>query len=187
MAVTSLTCGHAPPIRLTCGLAGWQVGRTGHAGYLPCCRVSKRAVNETWAEYLRRVMRDAGYEPDAPRSGGRTRLAEDSGVSLPVISRSLNEGRTPDPATLKALAKPLRKSYRELLIAAGHATDEDLPDPAAAALWRDVDVPVGPAGEDMPLFRYQRPAGLTDQEWDDLRRQHADYWDWLVERAARER
>jgi hypothetical protein len=46
---------------------------------------------------------------------------------------------------------------------------------------------VGPVAEDAPLFRYQRPSGLTDQEWDDLRRQHADYWDWLVERAARER
>lgn len=48
--------------------------------------------------------------------------------------------------------------------------------------------PVGPDGEDaLPAFRYQRPPGLTDQEWDDLRRQHADYWDWLVERASRER
>lgn len=47
--------------------------------------------------------------------------------------------------------------------------------------------PVGPAEQDAPLFRYQRPEGLSDQEWDDLRRQHADYWDWLVERAARER
>jgi hypothetical protein len=46
---------------------------------------------------------------------------------------------------------------------------------------------VGSAGDDLPLFRYQRPPGLTDREWDDLRRQHADYWDFLVERAARDR
>lgn len=46
---------------------------------------------------------------------------------------------------------------------------------------------VGRGGDDAPLFRYQRPPGLSDQEWDELRKQHADYWDWLVERAARER
>jgi hypothetical protein len=46
---------------------------------------------------------------------------------------------------------------------------------------------VGSSDDAAPLFRYQRPPGLSDEEWDDLRRQHADYWDWLVERAARER
>lgn len=84
-------------------------------------------MNQAWANYLRRAMKDAGYEPDGPRTGGRTRLADDSDVSLPVISKSLNEGRTPDPATLRKLTGPLKKTYRELLIAAGHATPEDLP------------------------------------------------------------
>lgn len=46
---------------------------------------------------------------------------------------------------------------------------------------------VRPQSDDAPAFRYQRPEGLSDQEWDELRRQHADYWDWLVERASRER
>lgn len=105
-------------------------------------------MNESWADYLRRAMTDAGYDPDGVRSGGRTRLAEDSGVSLPVISRSLNEGRTPDPSTLRALAGPLRKTYRELLIKAGHATEEDLPDPAQmsgeGSLQRS---PVGRSGD----------------------------------------
>ncbi len=88
-------------------------------------------MNEGWAAYLRRVMREAGYDPDGVRSGGRTRLAEDSGVSLPVISRSLNEGRTPDPKTLRALTGPLKRSYQELLIAAGHANEDDFETPPA--------------------------------------------------------
>lgn len=61
-------------------------------------------------------------------------------------------------------------------------------DDAAEEMTETDGTLVRPTDDDaLPAFRYQRPAGLTDQQWDDLRRQHADYWDWLVERAARER
>lgn len=121
--------------------------------------MSKDGVNQSWADYLRQAMLDAGYDPDGERSGGRTQLAKDAGVSLAAISRTLNEGRTPGPATLKALSGPLRKPFRELLIAAGHATEDDLPVSAD-------DRPVGRArhgGPDLPLD------GLTDEQLATLR------------------
>jgi transcriptional regulator with XRE-family HTH domain len=94
-------------------------------------------------------------------------------------------GRRPSYELAVATAKAFGVSTADALAAAGY----DVPVAAASAGGqRDrADGPVGPVAEDAPLFRYQRPSGLTDQEWDDLRRQHADYWDWLVERAARER
>lgn len=133
--------------------------------------MSKRDVNESWADYLRRVMTEAGYDPDGIRSGGRTRLAEDSGVSLPVISRSLNEGRTPDPSTLRALVRPLNKPYRELLIAAGHATEEELPDPAVRNPRREGEVDRRSVAElieagEAPLLSIDPEAlrGLTEEQ-----------------------
>lgn len=120
-------------------------------------------------------MTDAGYDPDGVRSGGRTRLAEDSGVSLPVISRSLNEGRTPDPSTLRALAGPLRKTYRELLIRAGHATEEDLPDPAATNSGPPAEVDRPSVGGDSEgaeemVFRLRVPPGATPRQREAARR-----------------
>lgn len=49
-------------------------------------------------------------------------------MSLSAISRALNEGRTPEVETLIRLAKPLRTSLRDLLIASGKASADDLPD-----------------------------------------------------------
>jgi hypothetical protein len=36
-------------------------------------------------------------------------------------------------------------------------------------------------------FRYQRPAGLSDAEWDRVRAENRSHMDYLVERAAKER
>lgn len=46
---------------------------------------------------------------------------------------------------------------------------------------------VGPVPQDAYAFRYQRPQHLSDAEWDALRREHAAYWDYLIDKAARER
>jgi transcriptional regulator with XRE-family HTH domain len=96
-----------------------------------------------------------------------------------------------DPSRITQWLRGQRPSY-DLAVATARAFHADEGEALAAAGY---DVPsagappraVGPSDDAAPLFRYQRPPGLTDQEWDDLRRQHADYWDWLVERAARER
>ncbi len=49
------------------------------------------------------------------------------------------------------------------------------------------DAPVRPSSQDAEALRFQRPAGLSDDEWDELRRQQADYWEYLVSKAAKER
>jgi transcriptional regulator with XRE-family HTH domain len=143
-------------------------------------------VSDTWGDWLRDQFdrhRTIRRPADLMRAGGQKPNGR------PVI----------DPSTITQWLRGRRPSY-ELAVATAQAFGVSTADALAAAGY---DVPVaaestrgqrdrdgglvGPADEDAPLFRYQRPPGLTDQEWDDLRRQHADYWDWLVERAARER
>lgn len=79
-----------------------------------------------FGDWLRVAMVDAGYPPDGSRAGGRTRLAEDSGVALSVITRSLNNGRAPEPPTLRRLARALDRPFTELLVAAGWITTDEL-------------------------------------------------------------
>jgi hypothetical protein len=115
---------------LTCDLAARQPIDIGRRGKISCALVSTREPNNEFSEWLRARMASRGYPSDGPRSGGLTRLSRDSGVSMSVISRALNEGRRPEPDSLIKLVRPLRTSLRELLIRAGHATAEDLPEDA---------------------------------------------------------
>lgn len=115
---------------MTCGLAAWQVGHNGLGGKLACVPVSKREsrdINNAFAEWLRAQMHARGYPTEPPRAGGPTRLAEDADVSLSVISRALNEGRTPDVDSLRNIGHVLGYSLGEMLIRAGKATADELP------------------------------------------------------------
>ncbi len=129
MEVTRLTCGDASDHGLTCGLADRQLGQNGLAGKLACTLVSKqqRDINNAFAEWLRAQMKSRGYPTEPARAGGRTRLADDAGVSLSVISRALNEGRTPDVDSLRNIGHVLGYSLGEMLIRAGKATADELP------------------------------------------------------------
>lgn len=81
-----------------------------------------------FADWLRDLMARRGYPMDTPRAGGIVRLAEDSGVSAPSISRIFNAPQfTPSIETLRALAPVLGVSLREMLIRSGRATAEELP------------------------------------------------------------
>jgi hypothetical protein len=46
---------------------------------------------------------------------------------------------------------------------------------------------VGSDPQDGNSLRFLRPEGLTDSQWDELRRQQADYWEYLVNKAAQQR
>jgi len=79
-----------------------------------------------FANYIASAARAAGYDIDTPRSGGRTALAQDAGISLSTISRLLSGERAPDPSTFEGLARALRVPLTELLIQSGIVSSESL-------------------------------------------------------------
>lgn len=85
--------------------------------------------NESFSGWLRSLAEAAGYRFEGARSGGLTRLAEDTGLSISVVSRALSGERTPDVQTLRALSRPLGTNLREMLIKSGQADETDLPGP----------------------------------------------------------
>jgi transcriptional regulator with XRE-family HTH domain len=72
------------------------------------------------------LMRRNGYPIDGTRAGGPTRLAEDSDVSLAVISKIMNGQRIPDVQTMVKLAPHLGTNVREMLLRTGRVLDSDL-------------------------------------------------------------
>lgn len=132
--------------------------------YLAC--VPDRDVNDSWADYVRRRMRERGIT-------GPSALAKRSGVDQSVISRWLNEGRTPQVEQLRKVAEPLGTDLRALLIAAGYASEQDLPQGAPVPTrddgrdHRPVGPEVQPEAEEI-LFRL--PPGLTPRQRERARR-----------------
>ena len=106
----------------------WEASRPAPRGYLPT--VSEREVNHDWADRVQRRMRAANLPTP-------TALAKASGVDQSVISRWINEGRTPTIEALRKVAGPLKTPVLELLVDAGHLT-------------RDEVHPEAGAGEDEP-------------------------------------
>jgi transcriptional regulator with XRE-family HTH domain len=89
--------------------------------------MGEREVNQRWATWLRRRMRSANIATP-------TELGRESGVDQSVISRWLNEGRTPQVDQLRKIATPLRASMLDLLVAAGYVgPDEVVADDSAGS------------------------------------------------------
>ncbi|WP_329521232.1 helix-turn-helix domain-containing protein [Spirillospora sp. NBC_01491] len=112
----------------------------------------------TW---LRREMRERGYDIEGPRAGGKTRLANETGISLSIISRILSDNRVPEIKALRALGAALGYTLGEMMIHAGVAAPEEIAS----------RVHVGPvrAGARVPAPQVQVPAevGLEDlAEWE---------------------
>jgi hypothetical protein len=77
--------------------------------------------------WLAGAMRLHGYAP-AARSGGRTELARAAGVSLPTISRMLDQpGYVPGIDALRRVANVLGYPLGEALVASGLADPSELP------------------------------------------------------------
>ncbi|MFG2721603.1 helix-turn-helix domain-containing protein [Streptomyces sp. NPDC048416] len=88
---------------------------------------------ERFASWVEDLMRERGYDIDSPRGGGRSRLAEDAGVHRAAVTRLLQRQSLPDLETMRALARVLGVGLRDMLIASGRVTAEDLPLPEGAA------------------------------------------------------
>lgn len=91
----------------------------------------KGSEMERFAGWVEGLMRDRGYDIDSPRGGGRSRLAEDAGVHRAAVTRLLQRQSMPDLETMRALARVLGVSLRDMLIQSGKVTPEDLPLPGA--------------------------------------------------------
>lgn len=74
---------------------------------------------ERFAAFIRHAVRDAGYDIDSPRGGGKTALAKDTGMSASSVGRMLAGKTMPDPNSLERLAGALNMPLPELLVRSG--------------------------------------------------------------------
>ncbi|MGW2692390.1 helix-turn-helix domain-containing protein [Streptomyces sp. NPDC001296] len=81
---------------------------------------------EQFAELVIAHATKAGYDLSSPRSGGKTQLAADTGLSLSTISRTINGQTVPDAYSLQALADAIHVPVTQLLEAAGIASPGSL-------------------------------------------------------------
>ena len=84
-----------------------------------------QAAVDRFGGWLEARLTDLGYDL-SPRGGGRSRFAEETGVSPSTISRALNRKAIPGLPVLAALAKGLGVDLAEVLSLAGVATTEEL-------------------------------------------------------------
>ncbi|MGW6566485.1 hypothetical protein [Streptomyces sp. NPDC054975] len=120
-------------------------------------KISDSAAFATW---VKEQITALGYDVSGLRSGGRTRFAEDSGISAASVGRLINSGDVKDIKVLSLLAETLRVPLGEVLVRAGILEESELravqnppptphpmtPDQAADALGIDDDL-------DRELFR----------------------------------
>lgn len=91
------------------------------------------AIIERFAEFVRHHAIKAGYDLSAPRSGGKTALANDTGMSHSTISRMLNGVCTPAPEFLESLADAIDVPVGHLLELAGVVSPGVLTGPQPSA------------------------------------------------------
>jgi hypothetical protein len=77
-----------------------------------------------WLPWLTGVLTDMGYDLSSERSGGRAKLARDTGLSQGIVSRLL-DGQPVSFETLLTLSRGTGIPYPELLIRTGKATEAD--------------------------------------------------------------
>jgi transcriptional regulator with XRE-family HTH domain len=82
---------------------------------------------EAFASWVEALMRRRGYDVDAPRGGGKSRLADDAGVHRAAVTRLLQRQSMPDLETMRRLAGALEVPVRDMLVQSGRLTAEELP------------------------------------------------------------
>lgn len=70
-------------------------------------------------EYVRKAAREAGFDIDSPRGGGKKRLAEATGMSQSAVGRMLSGATTPSVHSLRSLASVLAVPFEEMLDRSG--------------------------------------------------------------------
>lgn len=90
-------------------------------------RTERTDALEEFAVWVEDLMRDRGYVIDGPRGGGKSRLADDSGVHRAAVTRLLQRQSMPDLETMRRLAVVLGVPLRDMLIRSGRLSEDDLP------------------------------------------------------------
>lgn len=75
--------------------------------------------SESFGDFVAAAAREAGYDIDSPRGGGRTALAELTGMSASSVGRMLAGQTLPDPSVLERLAQALKVPVLELFVLHG--------------------------------------------------------------------
>ncbi|MFJ6074685.1 helix-turn-helix domain-containing protein [Streptomyces sp. NPDC093065] len=81
---------------------------------------------EQFAGWLHDQLTAAGYDLSGPRSGGKSRFAEDSGLSPSTVGRLLDGKRVTDMDVLARLADQLGITLGTVLLRAGIVDHDDL-------------------------------------------------------------
>lgn len=79
-----------------------------------------------FAAWLHDQLTARGYDLSGPRSGGKTRFAEHSGLSPSTVTRLLKGDRVADIDVFRRLAAFLRVPYGEVLVRAGVISADEL-------------------------------------------------------------
>lgn len=91
--------------------------------------------DEPFHVWLSEQVREAGYDIDGKRSGGKAKLAEESGVSRGQVGRALAGDSIPDIDSQRRLAHAIadrlhtdgNELFREMLIRSGVMHADDFP------------------------------------------------------------
>lgn len=79
----------------------------------------QRLRTERFGQYVAAAAREAGYDIDSPRGGGKKALAERAGMSHASVSRMLSGINIPDPRFFASLARALNVPLWRLLTESG--------------------------------------------------------------------
>jgi transcriptional regulator with XRE-family HTH domain len=102
---------------------------------------------ERFGQFAMAAAREAGYDVDSPRGGGRKAIAEASGMGQTAVGRMLAGQSIPDPKFFPGLARAFRIDLRTLLIESGLAPEEMLPVEAPPSSARPRLTPASAAQE----------------------------------------
>jgi len=93
---------------------------------------------KAFADWLHDQVVAAGYDLSSPRSGGRSKLAQDAGIALSQVQRALGGTAKSDISTLRAIAHALQIPMKVMLVRSGTLAQEDLDEPVVPVSELDV-------------------------------------------------
>lgn len=111
----------------------------------------------------------------AARRWNNTRLAREAGADIATISDFLSGARWPKSPTQGKVETAL-----------------DWPPGTISSIAAGMDPPsVGGSADDADSspdeLLYRRPDGISDEDWERVKRESREYIEWQIERASRER
>lgn len=128
------------------------------------------------AEARRRVR--VAVNGELGRRGWNTQqLMDASGLDRATVSTFLSGERWPQSRTLGAVERALEWPVSSI---ASMLEGGDPPEIVGASTQ-------DPNEEEEDDLLYRRPDGLSDQEWDRVKRESRGFIEWQIERAAQER